>query len=255
MSAFDLELSIAENLRLTERLYKISFESDRLSQALLPGQFIQVLVAESYDPLLRRPFSVYRVDDGLVEILYEVVGKGTGMLAEKQKGDRLKVMGPLGNTFSTNVKERQTVAVGGGVGIAPFLFLAQKAKVDYFLMGARTKEGLLPRPEWGDLWERARFSTDDGSYGQKGVITDCLKELINEVDDPRKLYLYVCGPRVMMKAVSDVAKQYGIDGEASVDERMACGVGACLGCIVETEGGTKTACKDGPVFSFEGLKL
>lgn len=255
MRRVDEWVAIRENAKINHDLYKFSFRSKTLGRLLQPGQFLQIGLTPNCDPFLRRPFTIYRIDGDSIEILYEIVGRGTGMLAGMAKGAMLRVMGPLGNTFRLHPGRRVRVAVGGGVGIAPFVFLGETIRIDHFLMGALTRGGLLPRSELGSLWKRARFSTDDGSYGKKGFVTECLEEVIREEKDPRNLYLYICGPRPMMKAVTELAARYGIEGEASVDERMACGVGACLGCVVSTTEGFKTACRDGTVFPFDKLLL
>jgi len=252
---YDEEVTVKENLKLSPDLYRLSFDFPDLARTLQPGQFFQVQINKETDPFLRRPFTVYRIEGDTVQVLYEIVGKGSAILAEKQAGDWLKIMGPLGKPFSEDDGGRINVVIGGGLGIAPFIYLAQKIRVDHFLMGARTAQGLLPQSELGPLWDKRHYATNDGSEGVKGFVTECLKKVIEACPTPEKLYLYVCGPRPMMKAVIAMAKQYGVRGEASVDERMACGVGACLGCVVPTDKGYKTACQEGTVFTFEELRF
>ncbi len=254
MKMLDQMVAIGENTKIASHLYKVGFDSAGLAKILKPGHFLQVAVTDTYDPFLRRPYTIYRVKGSRLEILYHVVGRGSDILARKKRGDTLKVMGPLGNIFKIN-KNRINVVVGGGIGIAPFIFLGQKMRIDHFLMGARSKDGLLPRAEVGALWKKARFSTEDGSAGTQGFITRCLEEVIRETKDAKRIYLYACGPTPMMKAVMQMAAKYGIEGEASVEERMACGVGACLGCVAETRDGYKTSCVEGTVFTFDKLIL
>lgn len=249
----DETVAVVSNRAISPRLFVVAFESAPLARLLVPGHFLQVAVNPTYDPFLRRPFTIYRVRGRRIEMLYEVVGAGSRILARKKAGDTLRVMGPLGNTFRMNLKNRVHVVVGGGVGIAPFIFLGQKMRLDHFLMGARSKDGLLPKSELGPLWKKARFATEDGSFGEQGYVTRCLDELIRRTPDPRKLYLYICGPKAMMRAVMEIARRHHIEGEASVDERMACGVGACLGCVVPTRDGYQTACTEGTVFTFDRL--
>ncbi len=255
MNMVDEVVTIEENKKITPHLYVVTFKSHRLARMIKPGQFFQVAVTENYDPFLRRPFTIYRIAGSRLEILYEIVGLGSDILARKKRGQTLKVMGPLGNTFRMNLKDRIHVVVGGGVGIAPFIFLGQKVRIDHFLMGARNRDGLLPKSEVGTWWKKSRFSTEDGSYGHKGLVTHCLEDLIRETKDTKKLYIFTCGPKAMMKAVMGLANRYGIEGEASVDERMACGVGACLGCVIQTRDGYKTCCREGTVFNFKDLIL
>lgn len=254
MKMLDRAVAVKENTKLTPQLYKLGFDFPGLARLIKPGHFLQVAVTGTYDPFLRRPYTIYRVQGSRIEILYHVVGRGSEIMARKKRGDTLKVMGPLGNIFKIN-KNRINVVVGGGIGIAPFIFLGQKMRIDHFLMGARSKHGLLPKSEVGSLWKKVRFSTEDGSSGTRGFITRCLEKVIRETTDPKRIYLYTCGPMAMMKAVMEMAAQYGIEGEASVEERMACGVGACLGCVAGTRDGYKTSCVEGTVFTFDKLIL
>jgi len=254
MKLLDEWVAVKGNERLTPRLLKVSFDFGKLAGTVQPGQFVMISLDSTQDPFLRRPFTVYRVSGNTVEVLYEIVGKGSNLLAGKMPGEKIKVMGPLGNTFTFDLDGKIPVAVGGGVGIAPFIFLGQKMPVGYFLAGAKSREGLLPESEWRGIPGKRIVATEDGSAGIKGFVTACLEEVVREVKDAKKLYLYVCGPKLMLEAVMKLAGKLGIDGEASMDERMACGIGACLGCVVKTRDGYKTSCKEGTVFNFNDLR-
>lgn len=250
---FDETVTILDNKKVNGKYFKLTFRSPKLSAGVRPGQFLQVRVADGQDPFLRRPFSYFRAQAGRIEVLYEVLGRGTAILSGKKKGESLKIMGPLGNGFASKVGNKKRVLVAGGVGVPPLVFLAEKYPVKYLLIGTRSKAEVLPKAELGKVRARILYSTEDGSFGTKGLVTGLLEKVIKE-EDPTGFFIQTCGPKRMMRAVMAVAAKYGIDGEASWDEAMACGVGACLGCMVETKGGLKRACADGPVFSFKELE-
>lgn len=249
---FDEKVSVVENQKINGKYFKLTFQSAVLSKSARPGQFLQVLINDGRDPFLRRPFSYYRVAGKRVEILYEILGRGTAMLSRKKKGDILKVMGPLGNGFTLDLGIRKRVLIAGGVGVPPLIALAEKSPAAYLLIGTKSKQEVMPAKELKRVKAKVLYSTEDGSYGAKGLVTSLLEKVIMR-EDPRGLFLQTCGPKRMMEAVIEMAHKYGIEGEASWDETMACGVGACLGCMVKTRQGLQRACADGPVFKFEDL--
>ena len=247
----DQVVAIAENRKINEKYFKLVFRSRNLSRKVKPGQFLNILIENSFDPFLRRPFSYYRVTGDRIEILYEILGKGTAILARKQKGDNLQVMGPLGKPFTSRPGKKR-VLIGGGIGVPPLLFLAETYGTDYFLIGSKSKLEVLPRKEFGKLQPKVRYSTNDGSFGVHGYVTRLLEDLLKK-EKPEKLFIHTCGPTVMMRAVLKIARNKGIDGEVSCEETMACGVGACLGCMVKTPDGWAPSCTEGPVFNFDQL--
>jgi dihydroorotate dehydrogenase electron transfer subunit len=251
---FDETVAVCENKKVNGKYYKLVFRSAALSKGVRPGQFLQVRINAGTDPYLRRPFSYYRVSGDRVEVLYEVLGKGTAVLATKKKGDSLKVMGPLGNGFSANLGKKKRILVAGGVGVPPLVFLAEKNPTECLLIGTKSKHEVLPKSELKKVKADTLFATEDGSVGTKGLVTALLEKIIMN-GDPREFFIQTCGPKRMMLAVIAMAAKYGISGEASWDESMACGVGACLGCMVPTKDGLKRACADGPVFSFGELDV
>lgn len=245
-------VSIIENRKVNAKYYKLIFRSPALARSAAPGQFLHIQLGEGLDPFLRRPFSYYRVRQKEVEILYEVLGYGTALLARKRKGDPLQVLGPLGRPFESKIHKKKRVLIGGGVGVPPLVFLAEKFSADYFLVGTKSKKEVLPAKELSRVKAEVLYSTNDGSYGKKGFVTLLLEELIRR-SRPSELFIQTCGPNVMMKAVMDIARREGIEGEASVDQPMACGVGVCLGCMVKTPEGWTPSCTKGPVFSFKDI--
>ena len=251
---YDEDVYILENKKVNGKYFKLIFRSQKLSRNIKPGQFLYVRVSQGQDPYLRRPFSYFRVSPGKVEILYEVLGRGTSILSGKKKGDVFRVMGPIGNTFTEKLGKKKRILVAGGVGVPPLVFLAEQYPTEYLLIGTKSKAELLPKSELKIVRARVLCSTEDGSYGTKGRVTLLLEKILKD-QHPGEFFIQTCGPKPMMEAVITIAAKYGVQGEASWDESMACGVGACLGCMVKTKDGLKRACADGPVFKFEDLEL
>ncbi len=251
---YDPTVTIDDNRKVNGKYFKLIFRSKPLSRKVEPGQFMNVQLKDSLDPFLRRPFSYYRVLRSQIEILYEVLGHGTSILAGLKKGDPLKVLGPLGKPFAKKIpKGKKRVLVAGGVGVPPLVFLAERIPADYLLIGTKSKQEVLPKKELSKAKAEILYSTNDGSYGTKGFVTALLEKIIKE-NGAGNLFIQTCGPDIMMQAVIKIARREGIDGEASLDETMACGVGACLGCMVKTQDrGWVPSCTEGPVFSFGEL--
>ncbi|MDE6460350.1 MAG: dihydroorotate dehydrogenase electron transfer subunit [Paramuribaculum sp.] len=220
---------------------------------ILPGQFVQVKVPHCADVMLRRPISVNNVDtaDNTLWLLVRRAGKGTDTLASLAAGEKLNVVLPLGNTFSIpDGKDSKILLVGGGVGVAPMLYfgkiLQQKGYNPEFLLGARSKNDLL-QLELFEQFGTVHTSTEDGSYGEKGLVTKN-SVLAKDID-----FIYCCGPAPMMKAVAAEAKRIGAQCEVSLENMMACGIGACLCCVEKTVKGNVCVCTEGPVFNIDKL--
>ena len=250
---YDEWVSITENKKVNEKYYKLTFRSKKLSKKVRPGQFMQMMIQPALDPFLRRPFSYYRVHGDKIEVLYEILGRGTGLLSQKQKGERLKIVGPLGRAFTPKVKKKKRVLVAGGVGVPPLIYLAETYAMDYLLIGTKSKAEVMPRKELANVKAKVLYSTNDGSYGKKGYVSVLLEEVIKK-EGAENLFIQTCGPNVMMQAVMDTAVREGIEGEASIDKPMACGVGVCLGCMVKTPTGWVPSCTQGPVFRFDEIE-
>lgn len=198
--------------------------------------------------MLPRPFSLYQVDreNGTVTILFEVKGAGTSLMAEAAEGSTWKIAGPLGRSFPALPPDALLVA--GGIGIAPLVFLAASSKQPRTLVfGGRTAEQLACLPAVLDLPNLSVIEvTEDGSRGKQGLVTDYLSELL-----PSAQALFACGPRPMLSKVKELCFHQKVPAWFSMEERMACGIGACVGCAVQTGAGYKRACSDGPVFAAE----
>lgn len=214
----------------------------------LPGQFF-LLKKESCgdDPLLRRPFSVLDYNNGKLRFFIRISGRGTAALSRSAKGDKIDIIGPLGTSFPPLLEGERAVIIAGGVGIASvFPLLKREGQNGILLYGARTARALYLIPEIEEAGVEVRVSTDDGSKGHKGGVLDLFKNYLDEGGDG---VVYACGPEIMIQGLVGIMKQRGINGYLSLEERMACGIGACLGCVKEVGGRKRRVCVEGPVFN------
>jgi dihydroorotate dehydrogenase electron transfer subunit len=237
----------------------LTLEAPKLAEVLEPGQFVHVKIPSLEESALRRPFSVFDAEDGIVTILYKQVGRGTEALVKTQPGDKLNVMGPLGHGFPVKC-EGVPLLVGGGFGVAPLYFLAKHLvksgckKTPILFAGGRTQDDLLALDRFEALGVKMMLATNDGSVGDKGFVTEPLDRVLNELNASGKAYeLFTCGPDGLLKAVSDRAVANNKPGWISMDRHMICGVGACFACIQaikRPDGSIYNArcCVNGPVF-------
>lgn len=243
---------------LTGEYFVLTVQAPRVAALAQPGQFALLRPAAPgvLDPLLARPISIYQCDraSGDVSFLVKIAGRGTALLAELTPGKTITVQGPTGNGFSVPATARRVVLVAGGVGMPPMYFLAEtlrRTRPDCAITlcyGGRREEDLLELPAWDALDIPVLAATEDGSRGYAGRVTGPLQDLIARA---RPDFLAACGPRPMLRAVQALAQEAGLPGQLSLEERMACGVGACLGCVCATIDGRRRICVDGPVFSLE----
>ncbi|WP_054694758.1 dihydroorotate dehydrogenase electron transfer subunit [Syntrophomonas palmitatica] len=252
---------VVRHTQLTRDMWELEFIAPSIAPDCRPGQFVHIRSSLDNSPLLRRPLSLFDVDKklGSITLLYKVVGKGTNLLTRIRTKEYLDAMGPLGRGFSLAAPRKKVILVGGGVGIAPLFYLA-RALVDNnckvtVLHGVECRRQLVALQKLRDMGVEFMPSTIDGSAGYKGLVTDLLVKKMNpqEID-----YIYACGPEPMMAAVCEYAKVWGIPGEVSLEEYMACGVGACLGCARKLKPKDENyikVCKDGPVFSMSAVEL
>ena len=247
--------------------YRMGFGCDGDIIGADPGQFLMVRLEGQQSPLLRRPFSIHRVivDKNRMigyEILYKVVGSGTRLLAGARKGDGIDVLGPLGTSFTISPGHTAIYCIAGGIGVAPFLFLADRmassgldmSRVS-LLLGGRTENDLLCAEDFKAMGLSLGLSTDDGSRGRHGLVTGLLKEAINT---SRPDMLYACGPLPMLREVMSIAALHDLPCQVSIETMMACGMGACLGCAVKDKQSSdayRHACVDGPVFAADEIVL
>jgi dihydroorotate dehydrogenase electron transfer subunit len=257
----------------SDKTFKLTLSSPQISQGAKPGNFVHIKVSPHPYPLLRRAFSVHGVDKpkGSFDILFKVVGIGTEILSKKSPGDMLDLLGPIGNSFSLPQKGETVMLVAGGMGIAPLWFLftniIKKTELEklIFFLGAKTQKELLYYEKLKNLGINLKVTTDDGSFGSKGLVTEVFLKEIRWFDSAHhgrrkneipKLIVYSCGPPEMLKKMSEISKKYDFSCQISLEGYMPCGVGACGGCAVKLEnGGYKRICIDGPVFDAREISL
>ena len=302
-----------------DKYYKMRFSCDNFSVAS-PGQFVMIKVNNSYDPFLRRPMSIYKIDKkrGGFEILYQVVGKGTNIMSELKKGDEVDVLGPLGRGFWIPEKIERAIIVAGGIGVAPMVALAEKIIKKgqgvkesrgqgtnssftrtlepsnprillYVFIGGKTKNDILCKEDFKRIGAKVYIATEDGSMGKKGTCVDLVRSSEfgvrnSEFKNPQsairnpKSVIFACGPQGMLKTVAGIARDKNMACQVSLDKRMACGTGTCLGCVVKVRSSEfgvrssnpqsairnpqsairnpqsyKCVCTDGPVFDSEDI--
>jgi len=219
-------------------------EAPQIAAETNPGQFVTVRCSEGSNPLLRRPLSIHRMSNEKLALLFAVVGQGTEWLASRQKGDQLDLLGPLGNGFAVNPNSRNLLLVAGGIGVAPLIGLAEKATSKglavKLLMGAANATCLYPLR---DEKIETLCTTDDGSSGSKGLVTEHLSNYLDWADQ-----VFACGPIPMYRSMAQMEALRHKPTQIILEQVMGCGVGACYGCTVMTTAGPKMVCRDGPVF-------
>jgi dihydroorotate dehydrogenase electron transfer subunit len=253
--------------KITGSYLTLKIRTEHIAQNAKPGQFVNIRVTETLDPLLRRPISICDAEGDILTLMVLIKGRGTKLLAGKQEGDSINIIGPLGNGFQKT--DRKAIFTAGGIGIAPFLFLSKQMKGSILLVGARNSE-LMPDTKPFEKYSKVFTATDDGSSGRKGTVIDLLADY-----NLSEYCVYACGPAPMFRAVSKLLRNCSsaedrksdvqfLPGTAkklpeafySLETYMGCGFGACKGCTVETAGGDyKLSCTDGPVFKWNEVKL
>lgn len=226
--------------------------SPYLARVSYPGQFCLLKVPGVF---LRRPLSIFKAENSRVEFLYKVIGKGTESLSGLKPGQRINVLGPLGNGYDLSVLNsgRFPVFVAGGVGIASLSFLAIKSKTPGILLyGAASKKDLIGLETFRKLRWNIKISTMDGTLGVKGLVTGLCDKHINS-NVCRSAAIFSCGPNAMLKEVAKFASERRLPGFVSLEEMMACGTGLCQGCVVKTTNGYERVCKEGPVFDIKHI--
>ena len=255
---------VISNVEVSPGYWRMRMTAPPLFAGSRPGQFLMIKVSGGADPFLRRPFGIF--DTGTfvteftdcgsqtyLEILYKVVGKGTAMLAALHSGDRLDILGPLGRGFEPGKPAGEKILVGGGIGLAPLYFLAREmvasSRVRLFA-GGRSREDVLCITEFERLGVETYVATDDGTLGDRGFVTQVLERHLAMV---RNATIFACGPMPMLQATAEVARRHNVPCQVSLEAYMACGMGACLGCVVKGKDhgvghpDYRCVCKDGPV--------
>jgi len=262
-----LSCTVLSREELSEDVFKLTLSSSYISGKARPGNFVHLKVnSDSHaSPLLRRPFSIHSVDRAgkRFEILLKVVGRGSAILSGKPPGEKLDLLGPIGNSFSHPSGGKVPILVAGGMGIAPLWFLytrlAKRLSSENMtvFLGAKSKKELLYVERLKSAPVELILSTDDGSVGRKGLVTEVfLREIKRRGRDSKRLAVYSCGPHKMLKRMSQIAKSLDLWCQVSLETHMACGVGACWGCVVKGKDEKyKRVCVDGPVFDAREVAL
>ena len=256
MSEYQENSVVLTNERLADTTYRLTLHAPHISTTAQPGQFVMAACGSSLDPLLRRPLSIHQAEaeSGTLQLFFKVVGRGTKFLSAARPGDIVNLLGPLGRGFHF-ARTSPVCLIGGGMGIAPLLFLAKAIQQQspgaascIVLLGSRTGAEIQPLfPAFSDLGCTVQAATDDGSLGHHGMVSALLPPYLALLKK-----VYVCGPFAMMAAIAGLCKAAGVPCEASLEAHMACGLGACLGCTIHgADSHYKHVCKHGPVFNAE----
>lgn len=247
---------------LVSGIFKYTVKAPEIAKYAKAGQFLEIKVSETGEPFLRRPISIYNInkDEGEVEFIFQVKGRGTELLSKIEIGKEIDIMGPLGKG-NYDVKEYNNVAIiGGGIGIYPLYELTKelkgKANLNVYL-GFRDKSLVTCEKEFEEIGlNKLLITTDDGSYKEKGFAIDFMKK---DIEEHKVDMIFACGPLPMLRAIKNYAVENNIPCQISLEERMGCGIGACLGCAVKVLCGEevrfKHVCKDGPVFSAKDVEF
>jgi dihydroorotate dehydrogenase electron transfer subunit len=247
---------VVDRREVVQGIFVVTLQSREIATSSLPGQFLNVRCGEGCLPLLRRPFSISRIDGDNIELMFNVIGQGTRMLSAKRPGDSLDVLGPLGRPFGIGGEYETAVLVAGGLGVAPFPFLtdflARSNKKILTFLGARTSSQLTEH-----FLRNVEVATDDGSRGFAGTVVDLLRGSLSS-GPVASAKIFGCGPTKMLQSLAQLADKSAIDCELSLEGDMACGMGICQGCPVERSDGKRKyalVCTDGPTFNSKDIIL
>lgn len=242
--------------KINKDIYKFTIASEYVAENAKAGQFVNIKCSDGINALLRRPISICRVDrnEKSYEVIFQVKGNGTDLLSQKQAGEEIDILAPLGNGFDLDGKYKSILVVGGGIGVFPLLGVLEESKAvkKTAVLGFRNKDFVVLEKEFQKASNELVLTTDDGSYGKKGFVTEYTeKAIVNDKID----MIYACGPTPMLKAIKELAQKYGVFCQVSMEQRMGCGIGACLVCACKTKYGEEWeyshVCSDGPVFDAE----
>src|SRR6056297_507364 len=246
------KVRIDENKKIAEKIFRLSVYCPEMARETKPGNFFEIKVGKTLDPLLRRPISIGLIEKDNLIFYYKVVGRGTKMMSDYNKGDYIDILGPLGKNFPIK-KGQKALVIGGGIGIAPLIYLAEILKLNNnkvkFLGGFENINQIYIEDLYSILPpEQIQIYTDDGSKGKKGYPVQNLDTIITDFD-----VVYSCGPEILMKKINKISLKNNKKVYHSLEEVMGCGVGVCMGCAVKTVEGYQLVCKDGPIFNGKDL--
>ena len=260
----NIKAKLISKTQLKSDIFKFSVQADEITNDAKSGQFIEIRVNNDIEPFLRRPISIHNIDKekGILEFIFQIKGKGTKILSEKKEGDLIDIIGPLGYGTFKYEKYTNLAIIGGGIGIFPLYELAKNAKTENkainTYLGFRNKDLVVLENEFKNVSDKLIITTDDGTYSEKGFAIDFLKKDVeNGIIDS----IFACGPLPMLKAIRAYAIEKDIPCQISLEEKMACGLGVCLGCAVKTAISSKDnpeywhVCKAGPVFQAKDVEI
>ncbi|MFZ1518153.1 MAG: dihydroorotate dehydrogenase electron transfer subunit [Ignavibacteriaceae bacterium] len=252
---FIVNSPVVETIKVHENIFIQKIHSPEIARIVKPGQFLNVRVSINSFPLLRRPFSICDVDGENIFLMFNVLGEGTKILANKQKGDLIDILGPLGNGFNLNGDYKNAIIVAGGLGSAPFPFVTRIIKDSKNILsfvGGRSKQDIITYE-----MQNIQISTDDGTLGLKGNVIQLLEKNLDKIDINLSK-VFACGPNAMLRALKDFCIKHNLDCEVSTESAMACGFGICQGCPIESTTDDEKyllVCKDGPVFNVKDVVI
>lgn len=254
-----VQAKLVRKEELITNVFKFSVESQELVSCSKPGQFLEIRVTKDFVPFLRRPISIHNIDkeNNILEFIFQVKGNGTEILSNKNVGDDIDILGPLGNGIFDLKNYKNVAVIGGGIGIFPLYELVKSAPSDVTTntyLGFRNKELVTLEKEFKEASSYFVLTTDDGSYGENGFAINYLKD---DLEKKNIEAIYACGPMPMLKAVKKLSEETKIPAYLSLEKLMGCGIGACLGCNVMNvkKGSYDKVCKDGPVFLAEDVEI
>jgi len=259
------ECKIIHNIELSPHIFRIRLESKDIPSHASPGHFINIKITDQPEPFWRRPFSIHQINTvhGWFDVLYRLVGKGTSILSQKKAGDNLNFVGPLGRAFQVSDSQiEKAYVVGGGLGIAPLLFLCvrliNQGITPSLFYGVKSDKEFCCLQDFVTLNINMFLATEDGSTGHRGFITDVVEAQLNSQTKNELPALFACGPNPMLYKISRIAHEKSLRCQVSLETLMGCGIGACLGCGVKTNDNQLKylyVCKDGPVFNAHEIDL
>lgn len=262
--AVNIKSKLLKKEELKPGIFKFSVQADEIIKTAKPGNFIEIRVNDDIEPFLRRPISIHKMnrENGILEFIFQEKGKGTKILSSKREGELIDIIGPLGFGTFKYASYQNLAIIGGGIGVFPLYELAKCAHTEEkninTYLGFRNKDLVVLEDEFEEVSDKLIITTDDGSYAQKGFSIDFLKK---DIEEGKIDCIYACGPLPMLRAVRELSMEKNIPCQISLEEKMACGLGVCLGCAVKTAASSKDApeywhvCKAGPVFEAKNVEI
>ncbi len=250
---FIINAPVDRTIELDNKIFLLKIHSPEIASIIKPGQFLNIRVSETIYPLLRRPFSVCDVEGEYFYIMFNILGEGTKILAQKHFGDTIDVLGPLGNGFNFEDSYDTAIIVGGGLGAAPFPYLIRTIGIQkkvYTFIGGKSFKDIITHG-----MKNISIATEDGSLGFKGTVLDLLQNNL-ELLNSNKIKIFACGPNAMLRVLKEFCITHNFNCEVSTECAMACGFGICQGCPIESTKQTDKyllVCKDGPVFNVKDV--